>query len=65
MATREAEVRKSLECVQVKKLITILLLRSDFFLSVRIYSTGFTLFQSNVQTTMFDEPDRQYNYANI
>jgi len=48
MATREAEERKSLECGQVNELMMALLPRSDFFLSVRIYSTGFTLFQSNM-----------------
>jgi hypothetical protein len=47
-STREAEEGKRLEYRQVNVLITVMLLRSDFFLSVRIYSTGVTLFQSDV-----------------
>jgi hypothetical protein len=47
-STREAEEGKRLEYRQVNVLITVMLLGSDFFLSVRIYSTGVTLFQSDV-----------------
>jgi hypothetical protein len=47
-STREAEEEKRLEYRQTTVLITITILGSDFFLSVRIYSTGVTLFQSDV-----------------